>query len=128
MTQSSSQGEIASIDQFLKTSGSCSIFIDVVMHVGPITNRTPCLPAVGKFGGNSTSPNGARNPFETCYKYGSVEKYCWSKSFYSGDWYQCKPTGDEMFSGWYALDNDDMKYVNPVTHPYSCGNPCQLFQ
>ena len=128
MTQSSSQGEVASIDQFMETSGSCSIFIDLVLIIGNDTNRAPCLPAVGKFGGNSTSTHGARNPYETCYKYGSVEKYCWSKSYFSGDYYQCKPKGDEWFSGWYAVDNDDMKYVNPVTHPYSCGDPCQKFQ
>ena len=95
---------------------------------------SPCLaaPMDTTFGGTSITNRGGiagrTDPFETCYQYYTYEKYCWSKSFYLADdgveddfrpgWMQCFPDG----GGWNTVDP---QYVNPVTHPYSCGKPCQ---
>merc|ERR1711865_713057 len=47
-------------------------------------------------------------------------KYCWTKSYRKsgvGNYKYCLPDGD----GWNYFDPT---YVNPVTHPFSCGSPC----
>ena len=89
----------------------------------------PCLPATDTFSGISvtvTTAYGHRDPFETCYQYGEEAKYCWSKSYYVGGrfsgWYPCVPNPKYAEQTWELIDP---KYVNPVTHPYSCGEPCQ---
>ena len=88
---------------------------------------TPCRTACGKFGGKSTiSPYGKTYPFETCYQINDESTYCWTKSYYKNKkedgghnrYYQCVPIGD----AWHDID---AKYVNPVTQPNSCGDPCQ---
>lgn len=94
---------------------------------------TPCLPASDTFSGISETDfgwfsAGQKDPFETCYQEGDYAKYCWSHSRYhinknyfgfeSGAWFECLPLGRY----WHSVDP---KYVNPVTHPYSCGPPCQ---
>jgi hypothetical protein len=94
-------------------------------------DSAPCLPATDTFQGKSLSDGfngGHREPFETCFQFLSEAKYCWSKSYYCDDhdddeafpniYYQCTPEGD----GWKSIDAN---YVNPVTHPNSCGTPCQ---
>ena len=89
-----------------------------------------CIPAGDTFNGNSyITLDGTVDHFETCYKYGSYDKYCWTKSYldtsgFGGDdlFKQCVP--DPKGGQWRAIHQRDMKYVNPVTHPYSCGDPC----
>ena len=88
------------------------------------TQGVPCEPATGTFGGVSTTTFfGEDNPFETCYQYGDDKKYCWSKSTTHSigveQWFECKP--DPYGGKWGSVDP---KYVNPVTHPYSCGPSC----
>ena len=82
-----------------------------------------CVPAVGTFSGTSTTTSdGKDNPFETCFQYGNYDKYCWTKSWFASD----DDFGHGNWGGqWNSIDNDDMRYVNPVTDPYSCGSPCQ---
>ena len=91
-------------------------------------NDDSCVPAGGTFSGTSTTTSvGEDGHFETCFKYGSYDKYCWTKSvfhndFGGGSWFQCDP--NPRGGQWNSIDND-MQYVNPVTHPYFCGSPCQ---
>jgi len=95
------------------------------------TDDDICFPAGGTFGGVSriVSWGGVTmTPFETCYQYGSYDKYCWTKSYLDTSWFddtfkQCVP--DPRGGQWRAIEQKNMKYVNPVTHPYSCGEPCQ---
>lgn len=90
-----------------------------------------CVPASGVFGGISTTNVfvivGQRDPLETCYQYGEEAEYCWTKFYYSskgtGGWFNCYP--DPSGGQWNSIHQDDMKYVNPVTHSYLCGLPCQ---
>ena len=69
MMQSESQAKVASIDQFMETSGSCSIFIASVSNA--------CTPATGDFSWPSTTASegiffGCNSaPFQNCYRYGS---------------------------------------------------------
>ena len=104
--------------------------------------ETPCLPATdGDFTGISQI-NGDfiqnLNPFQTCYQYGDEAKYCWSNSYYEesvwiiyGGWFQCVPIpfdGNSIkspFNGWHAIEQNNMRYVNPP--PQSKGDPytCQ---
>ena len=99
--------------------------------VGELQENGPdgsCLaaPTDATFGGTSITVNREQQsavPFETCYQYHNFDTYCWSKSYYIDAglyraWYECVPDGE----GWHTVDP---KYVNPVTHPYSCGLPCQ---
>ena len=87
-------------------------------------NVTPCRTACGKSGGKSTtSKYGKKVPFETCYQINDEVTYCWTKSYDKKEkegtrHYQCVPIGD----AWHDID---AKYVNPVTQPNSCGDPCQ---
>lgn len=76
-----------------------------------------------------TWPNGGEDDtFRTCYQYGNLEQYCWTNAYYTSDFffkgyagfYQCVPDGGGK--AWHTLDP---KYVNPVTTPNSCGDPCQ---
>ena len=114
MTQSSSQAKVATIDQFMETSGSCSIFIDSA-------KVNACLPSGGTFSGTSTLSNCEDTVFETCFQAGSSSTYCWTKAYYNKNkYFPCIPNGTE----WSAIDAD---YVNPVTKPTrSCGLPCQI--
>ena len=91
---------------------------DLVVGTGEKSN---CVSAVGTFGGKSTTTYfGENTPFKTCYQFGNVESYCWTQSFTDNGyaWFQCGPIG----SLWNSVDP---KFLNPVTHPYSCGKPCQ---
>ena len=92
----------------------------------------PCLPAGGTFSGKSkNTDDGVDGNFETCYQLGKYDVYCWSKSFRddnTGDYWECYPNivpqgpNNPNHDAWYPVDP---QYVNPVTHPYSCGSPCQ---
>ena len=92
--------------------------------------NSPCLTADGTFGGKSTTAfEGDSDPFETCFQLGKYDTYCWSKSFHhdgtfftSSKYYQCSPLPPATGGTWYPVDP---QYVNPITHPYSCGSPCQ---
>jgi hypothetical protein len=82
--------------------------------------RGPCVPATGHFHGLSTTAGfGESDPFQTCYKYGSYEKYCWTNAYYFDApfrtiWYQCRPNGDD----WYGIRDTKL--------PLSlCPTPCQ---
>ena len=102
-----------------------------------VSSQCVAAPMDATFGGISTTNVfvivGKRDPFETCYQYGEEAKYCWTKSYYSskgtGGWFQCYPDPSQDKCAdcqeWERIHQDDMKYVNPVTHPYSCGLPCQ---
>ena len=91
-----------------------------------------CLSASGKFPGYSTTTQvGEGYPFETCYQLDGEATYCWTRSYeydctivrgevrnYRQCLYkQCIPDGNL----WQFVD---AYYVNPVTHPNSCGTPC----
>ena len=93
---------------------------------------SPCLPAPDTFSGISETTrtyahwSGRTNPFETCYQLGDTDEYCWSHSYYDinyADWYECVPK--PMNGAWHSIEQENMRYVNPITHPYSCGPPCQ---
>ena len=90
------------------------------MMMFPEPDHTPCLQAGGSFKGVSTTTGlGKTYAFETCYQNGNEAKYCWSK-FHLRTYtiyHECVPLGGD----WHSVDP---KYVNPVTHPYSCGAPC----
>ena len=71
--------------------------------------------------------NGESYYFETCNQFDKLETYCWTKSYLgpkgaSGAtlYYPCIPNWGGK--AWHAIDAE---YVNPVTHPNSCGSPCQ---
>ena len=86
---------------------------------------TGCTTPCGRFDGESvTNPHGRSCPFKTCYQWKEKSKYCWTQSYmHSHSFYPCVPkhyTGDN--DGWHDVDP---RHVNPVTHPYSCGDPCQ---
>ena len=90
---------------------------------------SPCLPATDTFDGISTTTRAGKNdPFETCYQLANHPFYCWSKSHSAGElplqWYECVPIDENPnpHARWHSVDP---KYTNPVTHPYSCGDPCQ---
>ena len=102
-------------------------FVDCEPHrdddVPPEPDHTPCLQAGGSFKGVSTTTGlGKTYAFETCYQNGNEAKYCWSKSHLRTYtiYHECVPLGGD----WHSVDP---KYVNPVTHPYSCGEPCSVF-
>ena len=97
-----------------------------------LTNRMgPCLvpPAGTAFTPDNSRTFGCRkDPFETCYQYRNEAKYCWSKSYwddYMGAFCRCAPIPYNPAGGnrqnW---DSVDPKYVNPVTTPKTCGEPC----
>ena len=85
---------------------------------GLVVGSAPCLPATSNFQGTSvTTWFGKSYAFETCYKLGDEDKYCWSKSFYddvNGQYYQCSP--NPKGGAWYGFDTK-------VT--WWCGPPCQ---
>ena len=68
--------------------------------------------------------NGESYYFETCNQFDKLETYCWTKAFQNGaggDYARCIPNGGG--NAW--PDVISAEYVNPVTHPNSCGTPCQ---
>ena len=95
------------------------------------THEGPCLvpPAGTAFTPDNSRTYGCRkDPFETCYQYRNEAKYCWSKSYWSdymGAFCRCAPIPYNPAGGnrqnW---DSVDPKYVNPVTTPTTCGEPC----
>jgi len=103
----------------------------------PPPGDDPCLPAGGAFGGVSTTSNMQRNPFETCYQYGKVEKYCWTKSYRDfdggphsgygsgGGFSPCVP--DPPGGQWRTVDPRFVNTpgVDPNINPKRCGPPCQ---
>ena len=88
----------------------------------------PCVPAAldATFSGVSATGNAHYFPFQTCYQNGDKREYCWSNAYYhivgahrdGKEYMPCRPVGDD----WGRLDP---RFVNPVTHPFSCGKPCQ---
>ena len=74
-------------------------------------------------------------PFQTCYKYGSENKYCWTNSFnYTmfGIYYLCSPVTEEECGPLCANDGSppfadpvSLKDGNPVADPNQCGEPCE---
>ena len=97
----------------------------------------PCLPATDTFNGISVWKHFGSMfdyPFETCYQYKNEANYCWSKSTFCDDdkwsihgFFHCAPNNDDGTTGnfggdWNAISAE---WVNPVTHPNSCGPPCQ---
>ena len=118
MTQSSSQAKVATIDQFMETSGSCSIFIDSVSN--------PCNTASGKFNGDSHTSSESHHPFETCFQYGDEPKYCWSKSWEAPAntcngirYYRCIPVG----APWQPVGLIGVA-ENYAVGGGGCGTPC----
>ena len=82
-------------------------------------DNAPCLESNATFIGVSTTTSwGKGYAFETCYKYGTEKKYCWSKSYkaVNGKFFECHPNGDQ----WDGLEGDDMKNV-----PDGCGLACK---
>ena len=62
--------------------------------------------------------------FDTCFKFGKHEKYCWTQSFYcsscySKDYYACYPAGG-YDTWWHSVDQDDLMWPNNLF----CGGPC----
>ena len=88
----------------------------------------PCVPASldATFSGVSATGNSHYFPFQTCYQNGDKREYCWTNAYYriagpnlgGKEYMPCRPVGDD----WGRLDP---RFVNPVTHPFSCGKPCQ---
>ena len=77
------------------------------------------------FDGTSQENSNRSYPFHTCYRFNKSTKYCWTKSYktwYHDNYNKCVPNCSDW---WESVDQDDMQYVNPVTHPFSCGDPCQ---
>ena len=76
---------------------------------------------------------GKYKPFQTCYQYADMTKYCWSNSYPRSTkhditpttiWYECHPK--PKHGQWHDIDP---KYVNtpgvdPNTNPKRCGPPC----
>ena len=122
MTQSDSQGEVASIEQFMGMSGSCSIFIDA--------DDNKCLPAKGQWpaGALSSAGNTFNNvPFITCFSFQRGENYCWSHTYYrDAFWQSCTPKGftDSDDEGWSVAtgnsNDDEWNFA-------ACGLGCQEF-
>ena len=89
---------------------------------GLVVGSAPCLPATSNFQGTSvTTWFGKSYAFETCYKLGDEDKYCWSKSFYddvNGQYYQCSP--NPKGGAWYGFDTK-----LPSRLWRLCDTPCQ---
>ena len=70
------------------------------------------------------------NPFQTCYKYGSGDKYCWTNSFlhsYFHRYFACIPVPEEG-CGPSCERYNSWSFANPDTN-HECGEPCQhMFQ
>ena len=67
-------------------------------------------------------------PIQTCFQNAGETNYCWTNNWHSTEltiygvgqvYHPCWPVGGD----WRFLD---ARYVNPVTHPNSCGKPCQV--
>jgi len=95
------------------------------------TEPTSCVPATGTFGGVSTTDiTSTSAPFQTCFRDAEWQHLCWTQSYCVHD------NGDACFlynicapdDGWQPVENDDMHYNIPVTHPYFCGGPCHDVQ
>lgn len=62
---------------------------------------------------NTITLTGKKDPLQTCYKYRSDDKYCYSNSYeHGGDCYQCIPNDAE----WHSIE---------VGVGSLCGSPCQ---
>ena len=77
------------------------------------------------FNGVSTiSYSSEKNPFQTCYKYGSDDKYCYSNSFTSliGTYFQNVPNDGD----WVTIGTNNYGFNTYGTvNTTSCGTPCQ---
>jgi len=102
-----------------------------------------CEIASGTFGGLSEGEDiqdaqvddhglGDQTNFQTCFRKGKTNEYCWSKSYEDEDWLgitswtPCKPQGMGGDNGWAMVKNPlaacDDDYQIPT-----CGDPCTLF-
>mmetsp|Transcript_29376 Transcript_29376/g.32982 ORF Transcript_29376/g.32982 Transcript_29376/m.32982 type:complete len:219 (-) Transcript_29376:96-752(-) len=96
-----------------------------------------CEIASGTFGGFSEAKDldddhDKQTNFETCFRKGKTNEYCWSKSYEDDNWLgitswePCKPNGFGDDNGWaYVAQgqadlDDDINITN-------CGAPCTLF-
>jgi len=96
-----------------------------------------CEIASGTFGGFSEAKDldddhDKQTNFETCFRKGKTNEYCWSKSHTYDNWLgitswePCKPQGMGGDDGWAMVKNSlaacDDDYQIPT-----CGAPCTLF-
>ena len=88
--------------------------------------------AFSSFQGLSTTTTwGQKDPFQTCYKYGSYEKYCWTNAYnsFASNWWhylQCVPNGDD----WNEIDaNLPLSLCDTPCyeqHKWECPGPLSL--
>jgi len=96
-----------------------------------------CEIASGTFGGFSEAKDwdddhDKQTNFETCFRKGKTNEYCWSKSYEDEDWLgitswePCKPNGFGDDNGWayVAQGQGDLDDDINIT---DCGAPCTLF-
>mmetsp|Transcript_61297 Transcript_61297/g.68628 ORF Transcript_61297/g.68628 Transcript_61297/m.68628 type:complete len:235 (-) Transcript_61297:130-834(-) len=109
--------------------------------------NSKCEVASGAFGGFSEGrglddddKGGDRDQtnFETCFRKGNTDEYCWSKSFYEehlfgcGEWFACAPQGIGDANGWAVVQNplgsgQNQLGSNDDYRILTCGQPCTLF-
>ena len=97
---------------------------------GPLPNPThyngPCLPPGGTFNGISlVTVHTQIDPYETCFQLSNTRPPTVgpSRTNVVGFFCTCAPNGLDGKEAWHIID---AKYVmNPITHPHSCGDPCQ---
>jgi len=81
---------------------------------------------------------GDQTNFETCFRKGNTDEYCWSKSFYEehlfgcGEWFACAPQGIGDANGWAVVQNplgsgQNQLGSNDDYRILTCGQPCTLF-
>ena len=92
------------------------------------TYPRPCFPPCATLlwnGKESLDPSyGENHAFQTCFKFGEEEKYCWTNAFfcsscYFENFYACYPEGgyDTL---WHSVEQDELEYP----YSYHCGGPC----
>ena len=103
--------------------GPCTIFLNkrTNAYCFPPCARTATFKGISNIGKSQS------NPFETCFRAAESTTYCWTRSVIESSSefsYRCVPEG----SHWKHVKQEDMRWVNPSTNPYSCGEPCQVFK
>ena len=125
MEQTESQGEVASIEEFLNTSGSCSIFIDSA----PLKNKDGCCNVP-----SSTANFVWNNILDDCYctncsswddDHDTIYNMCWSQKYFNADGNSesCTPHGDS----WSSTNIPFHGSYGPPSN-WSCGPPCATFE